>query len=150
MFYTLVSQISAIGMVVVCGLAVLIGDRTARTVGVAAALVWLGSAVSEQYATKGAPLHAVIMLDVVFLMILGGATYLSHRTWPAFCLVAHAVGLAVHVSFAFEVEVSVWLYYTALTGSAWGVLASIGYGTWQAWRERTVESLSAAASPRSA
>lgn len=137
-------------MVLVCGLAATVGDRTARWVGVTAALVWLGSSVSEQYVSEAMPLYAVLILDVIFLLVLGVATYLSQRIWPAFCLVAHAIGIAMHISYTFEVKVSVHVYYTALAVSALGVLASIGYGTWQAWRERVAEAMSAPVPTRSA
>lgn len=130
-------------MIAVCGMALLAGDRTARTVSISTAFVWLASAVTVGYADVGNPLYAAIALDIFFLLILGAATYFSRRIWPVVCLMAHAIGLAVHVSYVFEVEITVFLYYAALSVSSCGVLIPIGYGTWQAWRERVVEEMSA-------
>lgn len=139
-------------MALACGAAAVKGDVYARVAGIAVGLGWLGSALSEQYTEMGSPLYAVIVIDLALLLLLGFLSYGSPRPWPVWATVFHAVGLAVHVSYAFEVDVGVWLYYSALTGSAWGVLGSIGFGTWQAWRERAVEDQASAlsAEPRSA
>lgn len=136
MFFTLVSQISAVFMIAACGAAAWKGDIHARSAGVAVALGWLGSAVAERYIQIGSPLYTVILIDLLLLLLFGGLSYFSDRVWPVFATVLHALGLAAHVSYMFELQIGVPLYYTALTVSGNGVLIAIAYGTLQAWRER--------------
>lgn len=137
-------------MAVVCGLAIYRGNMATRWAGVSVALGWLVTSLSEQYVDIGSPLYVGIAVDILILAVFGVLSYFTVSHWPVVATVFQALGMAVHVSYLFEVQIGVWLYYSGLIVSAFGVLGSVGFGTWLAWRERVAEAMSAPVPTRSA
>lgn len=132
-------------MLVVCGLALWQGDRDVRLAGASLLIAWLGSSTAESYAQTGEPLYVVLVIDLALLVAFSVVTYRSDRWWPIAMTLLHATGIVGHITYLFEVKVSVAVYYTLIGVPSIGLLVALLTGTVGAWRERAATRRGAAA-----
>ncbi|MBE7217040.1 MAG: hypothetical protein INR64_01060 [Caulobacteraceae bacterium] len=80
------------------------------------------------------------VVDATMLVVLAGLAWRSNRTWPVAAVAAQALSLAIDL-LRLVVPMGSYVYVTALTVSAYALLAALAAGTWTSWRRRRAAGL---------
>jgi len=131
--HTLVSLILA---VLVCGLAMWRGDRSARWVGAAFLADWLGSLLVY----RRDPYHAdygILAIDVATLVVFVWISMRTRRIWTIVASAFMAIIVASHLAVIIDLRVTLGTLFIGMAMWSYGVLACIAFGAWAARRERT-------------
>jgi len=130
--HTLVSLILA---VLVCGLAMWRGDRSARWVGAAFLADWLGSLLVYRRDPYNAD-YGILAIDVVTLVVFVWISMRTRRIWTIVASAFMAIIVASHVAVMIDLRVTLGTLFIGMAMWSYGVLACIAFGTWAAWREQ--------------
>lgn len=142
MLDTLYSQIGLLPMVLVALLAFLKGDEPERLAMGAYLLGWMAGMLVQD----GGGLHArwtveLFALDIVMLLVFGGIAWKFKRSWPIWAAALQLIGLMSHIVIALDPGTGMRSFYTVLNLASYGILLTIGIGSFWAWQERRAAGL---------
>lgn len=141
MFETLYSQIGGLIMVSVCVFALWQGDQPERVGAGAYLLAWLLTLVIQNDAQLTSLQPPMLAIDVVVLGIFVGLAWKSHKTWPLWAAAFQLLATMAYFVPMVDARLPAWSYLTVVNIAGYGVLASLGIGTFWAWQERRVQTM---------
>ena len=139
LFSILPTQIAVIAMLVICGLALVVGRRLERLLAVATIAAWLLSAV-VQSPDRAAVQWGIFTVDVVYLIVLIGFSMFERRVWILFMTAFQLLVVLTHVAFIIDLTLMQWGFFSAyyLWSDAELVAFAVGVAqtAWGRWRSR--------------
>jgi hypothetical protein len=137
-FSILPTQIAAMVMLAICGLALLVGRRFERLLAVATIVAWFLSA-AVQNPDRGVVQWGIFTVDLVYLLILIGFCAFERRIWILFMTAFQLLVVLTHVAFIIDMTLMQWSFFSTyylwsdaqLAAFAVGV-AHAGWGRWKA------------------
>ncbi|WP_165189813.1 hypothetical protein [Caulobacter soli] len=132
------TQIAALVMLAICGLALLIGRRLERWLAVATVAAWVISAAVQSPDEVGMQ-WGIFAVDVVYLLILISLCTVEPRIWILFMTAFQLLVVLTHVAFLMDATLIQWSFFSTyylwsdaeLAAFAVGV-AQAGWGRWKA------------------
>lgn len=121
--------------VAVAGAAVKFGDYSARRIGAAVLVAWLGSQLldsSNAYKTD----LAMLALDAATLVYFVWISIRSRRLWTVIASAFMAIIVASHVATTIDLRVTIDTFKVSMAIWSYGILLCLVFGTWAGWRER--------------
>ena len=79
-------------------------------------------------------------MDAAVFVVLLALSWQERRDWLTLAVALQAVALAVHALRLFSPAMATWTYLSALAAVSYGLLMTLAWGTWRAWRLRGVSS----------
>jgi len=137
-FSILPTQIAAMVMLAVCGLALLIGRRFERLLAVVTVIAWFLSA-AVQNPDPSVVQWGIFTVDLVYLLILTAFCAFERRFWILFMTAFQLLVVLTHVAFIIDTSLMQWSFFSTyylwsdaqLAAFAVGV-AQAGWGRWRA------------------
>lgn len=136
MFDTLASQLGAIFVVLICTFAFLKGDEVERIAAGAYILSWFASMLLQTDGELREVQWGVFAVDTAMLFVFGALVWKSRKTWPIWATACTLLIVMSHIVLMVDVRPSMAAFLTVVNLAAYGVLISIGVGTFWAWQER--------------
>lgn len=128
--HTIISLILA---VLVCGLAMWRGDRSARWIGAAFLADWLGSLLVHRQQVQSAD-YGVLAIDIAALAAFIWISMRTRRLWTIIASAFMAIIVASHVAVMIDLRVTINTLKASMAIWSYGVLACIAFGTWAGGR----------------
>jgi hypothetical protein len=128
--HTIISLILA---VLVCGLAMWRGDRSARWIGAAFLADWLGSLLVHRQQVQSAD-YGVLAIDIAALAAFIWISMRTRRLWTIVASAFMAIIVASHVAVMIDLRVTINTLKASMAIWSYGVLACIAFGTWAGGR----------------
>lgn len=139
LFSILPTQIAAMAMLAICGLALIFGRRFERLLAVATVVAWFLSA-AVQTPDREAVQWGIFTVDVVYLMILMGFSMFERRFWILFMTAFQLLVVLTHIAFIIDVTLMQWSFFSTyyLWSDAQLVAFAVGVtqAGWERWRGR--------------
>lgn len=137
-FSILPTQIAAMAMLAICGLALLVGRRLERGLAVVTVAAWFLSAAVQSPDRVGVQ-WGIFAVDIVYLLILIVLCAFERRVWILFMAAFQLLVVLTHVAFIIDRTLMQWGFFSAyylwsdaqLAAFAVGV-AQAGWGRWKA------------------
>lgn len=123
-------------LIAISGLALWQGGRPERIVSVANLAAFWGTLALENRENFFDLQWGILLVDALFLAILGWLAVTTNRTWLLFAAAFQLLAVVIHVAIMVESDVRSLAYFRGLIIWSCLVLASLGVGTWQCWRMR--------------
>ncbi len=123
-------------MALVCGFAVVAGDRPARLVGLLIAVAWIAATALQNYGDVQHLQYRMAAADVVVLIALGAAAFTYRRTWLMWATAFQLLTVATYSAFLLDKRIGAFAFYTAYYVWSYGLLASLAAGAWRAIAKR--------------
>jgi hypothetical protein len=138
-FSILPTQIAAMAMLAICGLALLVGRRFERLLAVCTIAAWFLSA-AVQNPDRGVVQWGIFAVDVVYLVILIGFSTFERRIWILFMTAFQLLVVLTHVAFIIDLSLMQWsffsTYYLWSDAELAAFAVGVGQAAWGRWRER--------------
>lgn len=142
LFSILPTQVAALAMLAVCGLALLVGRRLERWLAVATVAAWVLSAAVQSPDPVGVQ-WAIFAVDLVYLAVLVGLCTVERRVWILFMTAFQLLVVLTHVAFMIDRSLMQWSFFSTyylwsdaeLIAFAVGVIQA-GWGRWRARKVR--------------
>lgn len=138
-FSILPTQIAAMVMLAICGLALLIGRRFERLLAVATVAAWFISA-AVQTPDRGVVQWGIFSVDVVYLLILIGLCTFERRFWILFMTAFQLLVVLTHVAFIVDWSLMQWSFFSTYYLWSDAQLAAFAVGVaqaaWDRWKAR--------------
>ena len=142
MLDTLYVRLALLPMVVVAIFAFMKGDEPERLGMGAYLLGWLAALLLQDdgqlYKNFQWPMF---VLDFSMAATFAYVVWQWRRTWTVWALAIQLLVVMSHVVFLFDVRPPIAAFYTVLNLSSYGILTTIGVGTFWAWQERRAAGL---------
>lgn len=130
-FHTLISLIIA---VLVCGLAMWLGDRPARWNGAAFLAGWLGSLLVNRHDAYNAD-YGILAVDALTLAVFIWISVRTRRIWTIIASAFLAIIVASHIAVIIDLRVSLNTLRVGMAIWSYGILACIAFGAWAGYRD---------------
>jgi hypothetical protein len=138
-FSILPTQIAAMAMLVICGLALLVGRRLERWLAVATIVAWFLSA-AVQNPDRVTVQWGIFTVDLVYLLILGGFCAFERRIWILFMTAFQLLVVLTHVAFIIDRTLMQWSFFSTYYLWSDAQLAAFAVGVaqaaWGRWKGR--------------
>lgn len=121
--------------VAVAGAAVKFGDYSARRIGAAVLVAWLGSQLLDSNNAYKTDL-AMLALDAATLVYFVWISIRSRRLWTVIASAFMAIIVASHVATTIDLRVTIDTFKVSMAIWSYGILLCLAFGTWSGWRER--------------
>ena len=133
---TLLHMYISLGLAILtCGLAVGLGDTSARRIGAIFLTSWIVSIVVYRHD----PYHADMGLLIVDSLSLAGFVWVSlsgRKLWTLAACACEAVIVASHLALIIDLRVTMGTFILSMAMWSYGILLCIAFGTWAGWRAR--------------
>lgn len=142
MLDTLWSQVGLLPALIIGVFAFWKGGETERLAMAAWILGWMAAMLLQMdgYLYQGFQL-GLFILDVAMLLVFAGLTWRYRRSWLIWAGACQLVVLMSHLAFPLAKAASMTAFYTVLNLAGYGILLSIGVGTFWAWQDRRAAGL---------
>ena len=138
-FSILPTQIAAMVMLVICGLALLVGRRFERLLAVATVVAWFVSA-AVQTPDRGVVQWGIFTVDLIYLLILIGFCTFERRLWILFMTAFQLLVVLTHVAFIVDWSLMQWSFFSTYYLWSDAQLAAFAVGVaqaaWDRWKAR--------------
>jgi hypothetical protein len=139
---TLYGQLGLLPMVLIGIFAFTKGDEPERVTMGAYLLAWMASLLFQD----DAGLHnnwqwGILALDILMLSVFGGVAWKTRRSWPLWAAALQLVVVMSHIVIMFDLRPGMSAFYTIVNIASYGILLTIGVGTFWAWQERRAAGL---------
>lgn len=141
MITILATQIAYSVLLVVCGLALLLGRRFERLVALATLVAWLLSALVHR-ADNNQVQWGIFTVDLVYLLMLTGFAVFERRMWILFMTAFQLLVVLTHVVFMTDLTLRQWAFFSAYYLWSDAQLAALAVGVAQAWWSKRREARS--------
>jgi hypothetical protein len=139
-FSILPTQIAAMAMLAICGLALILGRGFERWLAVVTVAAWFLSA-AVQIPDRGVVQWGIFTVDVVYLVILIGFCAFEHRIWILFMTAFQLLVVLTHIAFIIDLSLMQWSFFSTYYLWSDAELAAFAVGVaqaaWGKWRTRT-------------
>lgn len=135
MFLTWESQLGALIMAAVCGLAAWAGGRSQKVTAAVIATAWIASAALEDRRFVH-PQYAIFLLDLVAAIAFGGLALLWRRGWLMAIAAFQLLTMATHIASILDTRIGALAYMTAYLVWSYLLLAAMAWGGATGFRER--------------
>jgi len=122
-------------MALVCGFAIIAGDRATRLVGALIGVAWVAATALQNYTDVQHPQYRMAAADVVVLAALVAAALSYRRTWLIWATAFQLLTVATYAAFLFDLRIKAIAFYTAYYVWSYGLLAALAAGAWRAHRK---------------
>lgn len=136
MFETLYSQILTGFLVLVVGFAFLKGDETERLGAAALALIMIAGVATWDGTSMSLLRWAPMAFDIVLLLVFIGLAWHSRKSWPIWAAAFQALVVTGHIMVAANLRPPGDAFAAVNNMANYGLLISLGVGTFWAWQER--------------
>jgi hypothetical protein len=130
--HTLISLLLAIA---ICGVAIWRGDYSARRIGAAQLICWVGSLLVYRRDAYNADL-GMLAIDIMTLIYFAWVSMRSRRIWTVVVSAFQAIIVASHIATIIDLRVTMGTFFMSMAVWSYGNLLCIAFGTWAGWRER--------------
>jgi hypothetical protein len=139
---TIYLKIAMLPMIGVAIFAFVKGDDPERHVMGTYLLGWLAGLLlqSEGQLYQNFQWH-LFLLDVAMAGTFAFIVWQSRRAWVTWALAIQLLVVMSHIVYLFDVRPPVAAFYTVLNLASYGILLTIGIGTFWAWQERRAAGL---------
>lgn len=145
LFSILPTQIAALAMLAISGLALLVGRRLERGLAVVTVVAWVLSAAVQSPDPVGVQ-WGIFTVDVVYLLVLVGLCTFERRVWILFMTAFQLLVVLTHVAFLIDTTLMQWsffsTYYLWSDAQLIAFAAGVGQAGWERWRTRRARSSS--------
>ncbi len=138
---TLWAQVGAILTVLICAFAFLKGDDPERVGAGAYMLGWFAALLLQDDGPLDGIPSAIVGLDLTMLIVLSAIVWRWRPTWAVWACACQLLVVMSHVMSLIDVRPAVASFYTVINLASYGVLVSLGIGTFWAWQERRAAGL---------
>ncbi len=121
--------------ILTCGLAMGVGDTSARRIGA----IFLASWIASILVYRHDPYHADIGVLAIDSLSLVGFVWVSlrgRRFWAMAACACEAVIVASHLALIIDLRVTMGTFILSMAMWSYGILLCIAFGTWAGWRAR--------------
>ena len=138
-FSILPTQIAALVMLVICGLALIVGRRFERLLAVITIAAWFLSA-ALQSPDPARVQWGIFIIDVIYLIVLISFAVFERRIWILFMTAFQLLVVLTHVAFIIDLTLMQWGFFSAYYLWSDAELAAFAVGVaqtgWERWRTR--------------
>lgn len=138
-FSILPTQIAAVAMLAICGLALLVGRRLERLLALATIAAWFLSA-AVQIPDRATVQWGIFAVDVVYLIVLIGFSMFERRVWILFMTAFQLLVVLTHIAFIIDLTLMQWSFFSTYYLWSDAELAAFAVGVaqtgWERWRRR--------------
>ena len=120
---------------VISGAALWKGGRCERIAATAFLLTWIGASLTKDRDWVGTQ-WAGFGMDVALFAALFYLAMRSPRWWPLLAAGFQLLAVITHAASLIDRKLGAWAYITAGVIFTYLLLAALGVGTWNRWRER--------------
>ena len=139
---TLYLKIALLPMILVGIFAFAKGDEPERLGMGAYLLGWLaGVLVQDDGQLYQNFQWSMFLLDCAMTATFAFIVWRSRRTWTVWALAIQLLVVMSHIVYLFDVRPPIAAFYTVLNIASYGILLTIGIGTFWAWQERRAAGL---------
>lgn len=142
MFDTVYSQVGAAISVLILAFAFLKGDEPERIGGGAYLLGWFASLLVQDDSRLHHTQWGLMAVDVLMLSVFAALAWKSRRAWPVWACAFQALTVMSHILTMVDMRPPLASFYVVINLASLGILAALGAGTAQAWRDRRAHGLS--------
>jgi hypothetical protein len=128
----LATQLAYLVLLILCGLALLLGRRFERWVAVATLAAWLLSALVHR-ADNDQVQWGIFTVDLIYLLVLIGLAVFERRMWILFMAAFQLLVVLTHVVFMTDLTLKQWAFFSAYYLWSDAQLAALAVGVAQAW-----------------
>ncbi len=128
MFYSLIAQIGAVVMALVCLLGLFRGELALRLASGLFMFDWVGSEALEDWNGRHKAQPAILWIDIAFTAFLVVVVMRTRTQWPKYALAANTLIVATHLGALIGPKVTRWDFFTLYYGLSFAVLAALLYG----------------------
>lgn len=128
-------------MLLICAFAFLKGDEPERVGAATYILAWFASLLVQDDGELYNFQWGMAAIDLLVLAVFAGLAWKSRRAWPVWASALQLLAVTTHVMALIDVRPSISSFYTVLNLAAYGVIVTIGIGTFWAWQERRAAGL---------
>ncbi|QTN18809.1 hypothetical protein HZ989_11230 [Brevundimonas sp. AJA228-03] len=142
MLDTLYLKIAMLPMIGVAIFAFVKGDGPERHVMGTYLLGWLAGLILQDDGQLYQDFQWILfLLDVAMAGTFAFIVWQSRRAWVTWALAIQLLVVMSHIVYLFDVRPPVAAFYTVLNLASYGILLTIGIGTFWAWQERRAAGL---------
>ena len=142
MLDTLYLKIAMLPMIGVAIFAFVKGDEPERLVMGTYLLGWLAGLILQDDGQLYQDFQWILfLLDVAMAGTFAFIVWQSRRAWVTWALAIQLLVVMSHIVYLFDVRPPVAAFYTVLNLASYGILLTIGIGTFWAWHERRAAGL---------
>lgn len=138
-FSILPTQVAAMAMLAICGVALLVGRRFERLLAVATVAAWFISA-AVQIPDRGVTQWGIFTVDLIYLLILVGFCTFERRLWILFMTAFQLLVVLTHVAFIIDWSLMQWSFFSTYYLWSDAQLAAFAVGVaqvaWERWKGR--------------
>ncbi len=138
-FSILPTEIAAMAMLAICGLALLVGGRLERGLAVATVAAWFISAAVQSPNRAGVQ-WGIFTVDIVYLLILIALCTFERRAWILFMTAFQLLVVLTHVAFIIDLTLMQWSFFSTYYLWSDAELAAFAVGAaqagWRRWKAR--------------
>ncbi|MBX9460117.1 MAG: hypothetical protein KL785_02215 [Brevundimonas sp.] len=120
------------------------GDEPERLGAAAYAMAFLATTMIKGDATPNVPRWGMMGIEIVLLGVFIGLALHSRRAWPVWAASFQALVVTSHVLIAASLRPPLVAAATVINMSNYGLLIALAAGTFWAWQERRVATMSSA------
>lgn len=117
------------------------GDEPERLGAAAYAMAFLATSMIRGDLTPNVPRWGMMGIEIVLLIVFIGLAWHSRRAWPVWAASFQALIVTSHVLVAASLRPPVNAAATVINMSNYGLLIALAVGTFWAWQERRVASM---------
>lgn len=137
MLDTLYLQVALLPMILVGIFAFAKGDAPERLVMGAYLLGWLaGVLVQDDGQLYKNFQWTMFLLDCAMAATFAFVVWKFRKTWTVWALAIQLIVVMSHIVYLFDVRPPIAAFYTVLNLASYGILLTIGVGTFWAWQDR--------------
>ncbi|MDP3405590.1 MAG: hypothetical protein Q8S03_12920 [Brevundimonas sp.] len=142
MWENLYQQLFLLPVIIVGIFAFAKGDEPERMAMGAYLLLWLAAMLVQNESGLAKNIQpALFGLDFAMLLVLAGVAWKYKRSWPVWAASLQLVVIMSHLVIFLDFSPGMSAFYTILNLASYGILLTIGIGSFWAWQERRAAGL---------
>ena len=125
--------------ILICGLAIWLGDVAARRIGAAFLISWIASLLVYRNNAQNTDL-GVLLVDIATLGFFVWASIKARLIWSVLASAFQLIVVASHLAATIDLRVTIGTFNLSMAMWSYGILLCIAFGTWTGRRDRRVAS----------
>jgi hypothetical protein len=121
--------------ILICGLAIWLGDVTARRIGAAFLISWIASLLVYRNNAQNTD-FGVLLVDIATLFFFVWASIRARLIWSVLTSAFQLIVVASHLAATIDLRVTIGTFNMSMAMWSYGILLCIAFGTWTGRRDR--------------